>query len=143
MDRVKGDLSPFELEVLAVMLDGDHPVLASLREHVAVCRVLSREFTGVGFWTFLKVPLDTPRADIGPERIVLGGVYAEIEGVEHGAGFILFVEDGYLDNLEGFTYDDPWPKQLGAYTLSAMTASGDDTNLDKVKRAWRGQRTAD
>lgn len=72
-------------------------------------------------------------------EIVLGGVYAEIQGVEHGAGFILFVDDGYLDSLEGFTYVGPWPDQLGAYTLSAMTASGDDTNLDKVERASRGQ----
>jgi hypothetical protein len=43
---------------------------------------------------------------------VISDVGAEIEGVRHGVGFVLFIQDGRLDCLEGFTYDDPWPDEV-------------------------------
>ena len=67
--------------------------------------------TGVGFFTFFTIPPEVPRLDVKGRR-VFSDVGAELEGVEHGVGFLLFVQDGQLDNLEGFTYDGPWPERL-------------------------------
>ncbi len=67
-----------------------------------------REFTGVGFWTFLEVAPSAPRipGDKSFELSVLG----EIEGLRLGACFVLFVRDGVLKQLEGSTYgDEMWP----------------------------------
>jgi hypothetical protein len=40
---------------------------------------------------------------------VLSDLYAEISGLEHDAGFVLFIEDGAIDVLECFIVDDRWP----------------------------------
>jgi hypothetical protein len=41
-----------------------------------------------------------------------------VNGLAHGAGFVLFIRDGKLDILEGFTYDEPWPKDIGHFRLT-------------------------
>jgi hypothetical protein len=81
-----------------------------------------REFTGVGFWTNIQLPTEWPALDVGP--IALSDVSAEAPTVQHGIGFVLFVRDGLVAQLEGFTFDQPWPEDLGPFTLSY--AAGDD-----------------
>ena len=120
-------LNDLESSVLEMLLDGDRPVLAALREQARCCSVEKREFSGVGFFADLHVPRDVPSAAVptdGP-RITLGDVYAEAESLEHGAGFVLFVEDGRLDMLEGFTYDEPWPEDLGRVSLAYVEPNRD------------------
>jgi hypothetical protein len=34
------------------------------------------------------------------------GPQAQIDGIKHGMGFILWLERGYADCIEGYTYDD-------------------------------------
>src|SRR3954468_19580246 len=90
------------------LLRGDHTVLATLREQLAVATVAKREFTGVGFFTRFDVP-PTVSGLPSSRRIIISDVYADVEGLQHGAGFVLFVVDGGLDTLECFTYVEPWP----------------------------------
>lgn len=90
------------------LLRGDHPVLATLRDQFAGATVAAREFTGVGFFTRFDVPLTAPRLP-SPQRLVLSDVHAEVSGLQHGAGFALFVKNGALDMLECFIYEDAWP----------------------------------
>ena len=77
-----------------------------------------RELTGVGFFTNLAVPASAPRARLGANEIRLSGVLAEMDGLEHGAGFVLYVDHGVLEMLEGYCYDEPWPEHTGAFSLS-------------------------
>ena len=51
-------------------------------------------------------------------------VFAEIEGMDHGAGFVLWLEDGRITTLEGFSYADEWPEDVSAFTV----------RLEKVNR---------
>ena len=109
-------LSDFERAVLEMMADGETPQLRRLREQLASCVVRSREFTGVGFFTSLEVD----RASVAPVEGLptpFGDVHAEIEGLAHGAGFLLWIKDGYVDALEGHSYGEPWPDLIGAFTL--------------------------
>jgi hypothetical protein len=103
-----------ELErgALQLLLAGNHPILEALRQQLAKSSVLSREFTGAGFFTNFGPSPDAPRAPSPCDRFQIGGVYAEIPGLRHGAGFILFVTNGYIDFLEGFCYDEDWPAQV-------------------------------
>ena len=71
--------------------------------------------TGVGFFTDLVV--DPVAPSVLPMRQVLSGAGAGIDGVRHGAGFLLFVRDGRLATLEGFTYDEPWPEQVASFRV--------------------------
>ena len=74
----------------------------------------------------------------------LGGVEATIEGLEHGVGFTLFLTDGWLDNLEGYTYDEPWPDTIETFSLRYWRQPRDLTGLGSL--AWpdaSGDRSAD
>ncbi len=66
--------------MLDMVFSADCPCAAPLREQLRDCVVSQREFTGVGFFTdILPNPSSPPIENTG--RIWLGGIYAEIEGV--------------------------------------------------------------
>lgn len=127
---MKFSLTELEDRVLAALLDGNHPVLDKLRQQRLVVTVENRELTGAGFYTNLAVPRDIlPRAT---NRSVLriGDVVASADNLKHGAGFMLYVQDGYLQLLEGFSYEEPWPDNVGQFAVSYE--SGKSRNLDQI-----------
>ena len=117
MSKDKRLLNPFEREVMEKLLDGNHPVLAALRSQLGFCEVSNREFTGHGFFTNLRVERSVEPAPVPRSRIQVRDVGGKIEGLKYGAGFVLFVTDGYLDLLEGFSYEEPWPPVISKYSL--------------------------
>jgi hypothetical protein len=104
-------ITGFEKTILDALLAGQLPELAILRAQASVADVRDRKMTGVGFFTNFLVPPEAPRVNAAGQRVI-SGVGAELEGVDHGAGFLLFVQDGQLDFLEGFTFDEPWPAHV-------------------------------
>lgn len=109
-------LCPFERAVLEKLLAGSHPVLELLRRQLEVCLVEKREDTGHGFFTRLRVPRGSAVA--APlQRAQVRDVGANIQGLDYGAGFVVFVKDGYLDLLEGFSYDEEWPIEVIDFEL--------------------------
>ena len=122
-------LTPLEQEVLNELLLGDYPPLAELRQQVPVAWVVERELTGVGFFTTLAVPRDAARARLPRTDVRLTGADAEIEGLEHGAGFVLYITDGALDVLEGFSYDEPWPDHSDNFKVSQSRERKDIAEL--------------
>jgi hypothetical protein len=117
------DLTLLERAVLETLLSRDEPGYDELREQLTSCRVVSREMTGVGFYSTLKVDAATPpvAADVGNPlgtgHAFPDDIYAAIEGLEQGAGFVLWLDDGWLSQLEGFTYDEPWPDEIRTFTV--------------------------
>lgn len=105
-------LSTLERIVLDKLLARKGRVFELLRTQLEGAHVTRREFTGCGFYTYLKVAKSAPPIECDKGNLEISGVVATIDGLEHGAGFVLFVRDGYLDNLEGFTYDEPWPEKV-------------------------------
>ena len=101
-------LNEMERRALEMLLAGDKPELALLRAQLSSATVVSRDFTGVGFFTQLLVPAELPRVR-GCARLILADVYAEVTGLEHDAGFVLFVSEGAIDVLECFIVDERWP----------------------------------
>lgn len=102
-------MNEIETTLIGMLVAGEHPVLAILREQLAVAEVADRELSGVGFFTHFRVPDAAPRVEQG--RLAIGDVYAEVAGLEHAAGFLLFVTNGALDMLEGFIVDGRWPAE--------------------------------
>ena len=117
-------LTPLEYAVIDVLLRTDHPVFYLLRESAA-CRVTGREYTGVGFFTDLSVPSSVIPAAVG--RLVMSNVRADLAGLDHGAGFLLWVEEGRLTKLEGFSYDEPWPEDVGDFQVFRAPGRGNET----------------
>ena len=103
-------LNEMEKRALEMLLAGADDRLAILRSQLNSATVDRREMSGAGFFTHLSIPLDVPLLVPGPKRMVIGDVYAEVNGLQHPAGFLLFVDDGALNFLECFIADDRWPE---------------------------------
>jgi hypothetical protein len=100
-----------------MLLAGDDPIFSSLRDQAEQLIVSSREMTGVGFFTEFAVARGAAQPPVD-RSFRLGGVSGIADGVRHGLGFVLFVENGLLHMLEGYTYDEPWPDEVRGLRLS-------------------------
>lgn len=101
-------LNGFEKAALDFLTRGEDERLQVLRKQLGKLQVKERDFTGVGFFSELEVAEPSPSLAI-KKNLVIGDVYAEIEEMEHGVGFLLFVEDGRMKTLECFSYDEQLP----------------------------------
>jgi hypothetical protein len=102
-------MNGLERDVMDAVLAGDDPRLSTLREQLSVAEVTGRDFTEAGFLTHFSAPEQAPRAT-GPIRTPIDDVCAELVGEQQPAGFLLWLEDGALQSLEGFSYIAKWPE---------------------------------
>jgi hypothetical protein len=110
------ELTNFERAVLEKLLAGDEPFLGGLRRQLRVCTIRERTMTGVRF--FVELDVDRSLASAIDRSGRFGDVDATIEGLDHGAGFVLLIDDGYLRELEGYSYGEPGPESIGSYELA-------------------------
>jgi hypothetical protein len=108
------NLTDFERAVMTKLVDGEHPVLRELQKQLELSSVRKREKTGVGFYLYLEVPESVCMSSLD---LKLGDVIADIAELKHGAGFVLYVKNGRLNMLEGYSYDEPWPDSISKYSV--------------------------
>jgi hypothetical protein len=106
-----------------MLLRGEDEALSVLRQQAKQARVSSRKMTGVGFFTELVVPPEVPHVP-GRPTFKLGDVNGTADNVKHGPGFLLYVTEGTLSMLEGYTYDDPWPDEVVGLALTYSSKQG-------------------
>jgi hypothetical protein len=120
-----------ERRVIEMLLAGEEPSLAILRRQLDGTTVSSRKFTGVGFYTeFIVSPEFERVAKLASFK--LGDVNGSAANIEHGMGFLLYITDGCVSMLEGYTYGEPWPKEVIGAKLSYSGGVGRD--MDKIKK---------
>jgi len=85
-------LTPLEKQVIEMLLAGDDEQLAVLREQANRANIVSREMTGVGFYSQIIVPPESRRIQ-GCPTFKLGDVNGTASNVAHGFGFLLFVTE--------------------------------------------------
>ena len=83
-------------------------------------KLLSRDCTGVGIFVEFSVPDEL--AIPTKEKQSYSNLEGQMERLANGFGAVLFVEDGKIQLLEFFTYDEPWPKEGAKYWLSNSEA---------------------
>jgi hypothetical protein len=116
-------MQDLEREAIGLILDQDGSQFEVLREQLTRSTVHQRHMTGAGFFTSLRIPEGAPAApeDLkGPLRLGPSGaaVVADIDGLSHGAGFVLWLDGDRLDQLEGFTLgDEAWPDQIHSFAF--------------------------
>ena len=110
----------FDLEEAAIRaIISAQPASEALKAQFDQATVTSRENTGAGFYTDIFVPPTAPSVTSGSP---IGNVDGTVEGLEYGMGFILFMEDGRMSCLEGFSYEEATVRidfSCVRYTLSA------------------------
>lgn len=128
------NLTKLEKEVLNMLLDGDDDVLVSLKAQLDLVSVENREMSGSGFFTNFLVPQSCKTHAINSSsEFKIGDVHADIEGLDFGAGFLLYVEDGAIKMLEAYSYDEPWPAVTDSFELSYVNGKRD---LEKLRSSW-------
>jgi hypothetical protein len=105
-----------EQQIMGLLLEGENPVLGILRQQYAAAKILRRKFSGVGFFLYFDVPENIPLAE--PSNFAAGNVSISLENVPNGAGCVLFVKNGKLNMLEGYTFGNSWPERLIVRSLS-------------------------
>jgi len=135
MSRQMNDV---ERELLGALLSGDDPILLALRNQLSESQIASRELSGVGFFLNFSVPASVSR--IGSGRIVIGDVYFDLEGIEHGGGAILFVDDGHVSMLEAYLNgDEKWPKEPH---LTRVYYNSNPRDMEALRKNWAPQQAA-
>lgn len=127
------ELNEFEIQLMLMLLNGEDDVLRILREQLTNCEVCSRKMTGTGFFSTFRVD-DKIESLPSNKSFKFGDVHAEVPGLKHGAGFLLYIDKGRLDMLEGYTYDEGWPKDITKFQLSYIDGKRD---LEKLKLSWK------
>jgi hypothetical protein len=106
-------LHPLEKQVLDALLALTNRELSVsdlklLTIQIRQAIILSREMTGHGFYTRFFVAESALRLP-NHQSLWFGAVFSDVPGLNHGAGFQLYIKDGAVNELEGFCLDGPWP----------------------------------
>ena len=120
-------LNSLERAVMEMLLAGNHPVLRILADQLSKASITSRELTGVGFFTRFSVP-ETAARVVNPASFLIDDVSADLDGLEHGAGFVLWGKEGVLACLEGFSYAEPWPQSVDGFQPYYLKTVSDEKN---------------
>jgi len=96
-------LSKFEKEVLLTILRENKDKYPNLESQLEMTTVTGRENSGAGFFVDLQA---SEVAGSLPVTDILGHVQVEVDGLQHGLGFVIFLENGRLSMLEGFSYGE-------------------------------------
>lgn len=110
MNKKKG-ISQLDEMIIARMLD-DYPLYAdNLREQLSKVRECDTVLSGKGFYTNFMLQ-DNAVPLPGCPDLELGFDMAEDENIDHQVGFMLFVRNGLIQMLEGFSYGQVWPQEV-------------------------------
>jgi hypothetical protein len=90
--------------------------IENLRKSINEIEVLEREYTGVGFFTTFEKHECLKVMDIDQSTQLFGiGAYINTEKIS--AGFIFWINKGFLEMIEGCTFLEEWPKNITSYEL--------------------------
>ena len=101
--RRMDELTPLERAVMDVIGRQQPANAVALGMQLTGTRVVSRENTGAGFFTTFAVTSGVP---IEGMKVPLGDVGATVHGLTNGMGFLLWLKDGWLHQLEGYSYEE-------------------------------------
>jgi len=81
-----------------------------------VVTVNDREFTGMGFLTEFERSEELKLFGKGV-TLRWGKVGARLNASKLETGYLVYVDDGYVNTVEGYTYGDEWPEQVSQIEL--------------------------
>jgi hypothetical protein len=91
----------FEAKALEAIAELFGDKADEFRQQVARGEVIDRINTIHGFYTRVRIG----RGESRPVEIAHQGGHFAVEGLQHGVGVTVWGDDGYLETIEGYTYD--------------------------------------
>jgi hypothetical protein len=125
----------FEKKIMEMLLAGDDPVLQALRNQYHNSTPERMEFTGAGFYTMFKVSVDTPPL-ASRKSFEINDINASFGEIREAFGFIIFVREGYLSMLEGYTLaSDVWPDDYSS-VVPVYNGPRGNRDFEKLRKNW-------
>lgn len=94
------DFTELEVAALRSIFSETPNLTPGLERQLATAHVTERENSGGGFFTTIAVADDAPT--VTSPKVLGYETHARVDGLEHGFGFVLFMENGRLHLLEGY-----------------------------------------
>ncbi|MBA3532184.1 MAG: hypothetical protein H0T73_09720 [Ardenticatenales bacterium] len=131
--------TPLEAAVLEMLLRGTEPVLEELRRQLGETDIQSREMTGHGFYLDFTPLAYTEKLhdkfSFVKADFCIGDVEASISFLEYGAGFLLWIRDGLITSLEGYSYEEIWPEEID--NLNLRYFGGEPRDIEHLRHQWQ------
>lgn len=111
----------FEKTCLQSIIKNDIPLesetdIQRLLEQVEVAKVQERNISERAFFTSYYYETEVERASDVPTKYY-GSMHALVPSLSGGIGFGLYIDNGLIASLEGYTYGETWPKDLSRFEL--------------------------
>lgn len=104
----------FEYDIIMTISE-ELPAYKNLMIEQYADSIKKREFTGRGFFTYFENVTEGLIVDAGFKQ-ELGMLTATLNDVCE-VGFALFIRDGRISCLEGYTFGDAWPDVINTYSI--------------------------
>ena len=128
----KSEIETLAEDVMDLLLDREHPSFQTLRDQYRSATT-DVSVTKSGFFVDFGVPDGADRLPTEAD-FQFGDVEAELEELDYGMTFVLFVEDGRLSLLEGATYEEPLPESISNLSLSYIGDGGKRDGEELIPR---------
>lgn len=90
--------------VMYLLLNGEHEILKILKSQYEHSDIIDIKETGVGLFVDFKVNYERiPINNTVKQDFVFGDVNGIVDGIVGAVGFILFIRNGYITTLEGYS----------------------------------------
>lgn len=110
-----------ELETAVLTWMASRVAVPHLSEQISLATMLTREWTGVGFFTSLSVPCDLPAVEA---KSPINGPVIESPGIDYGGGAILFLDDtGHIKTLEMYANGNRFDETITEFRLKTWEES--------------------
>lgn len=110
------DLTPIETQAVEMLLAGDDPRLALLRDQYLHIQSTTVVRSGVGQTREFQLQKNVPPLPDG-DSFQISHVDAEVNEGTAVLSFILYVRNGLLDALESVSLLGDWPEQIHHFRL--------------------------
>ena len=125
----------FEKKLMQMLLVGKSATLQQLRKQYLSSVVVSREITSVGFFTTFSIQGEVDMLE-GNKTFQIGDVDGKINSTDEAVGFILYIRNGVISTLEGYTnIMDQWPKD--AEKIELKYDSGKRRDFKKLEQKMK------
>lgn len=131
-------LNKLESIVITKLLSGESRYLEKLRKQLNHLVSVKREYTGAGFFTYLHIDRNE-NYRLGNQDIAFGDVEAKLKGMSESVGFVIFIKDGWVNMLEGYTYAEKWPKEA---KLSRLAYFDNERDMNMIEKELTGQKVS-
>lgn len=128
---MQNKLTALENKIIKCIIEhiSEKNLVYQLNEQYKNLKVTKRIYTGVGFYTEFSLENENVEKD-KKLSIAIGNVGANLNGLKNGAGFILYIKNGEITMLEGYSYDEVWPQ---SEKIKELYLINNDGSIKKIK----------